>query len=133
MSHTILAGIGIPPDLWPIAAIADGTKIQQLIADYRDARLSYSQRTLLINMHCHKNNLCTVTRSAIVSCKKRMTRMVVPVMKRPQGSLDKTSNWAQTRYSWVTHLQIRFGMNVSLDPFFEESTGFTIPPWFDKE
>ena len=75
-----------------VTAIADGTKIQQLIADCREAGLSYSQTTLLINMHCHKNNLRTMTQSAVVSCEKRMTRMVVPVMKRPQGSLDKTSN-----------------------------------------
>jgi hypothetical protein len=29
--------------------------------------------------------------------------------------------------------QIRFGMDVCLNPFLEESTGFTVPPWFDKE
>jgi hypothetical protein len=45
-----------------VTAIADGTKIQhQLIADYREAGLSFSQTTLLINMHCNKSNLCTVT------------------------------------------------------------------------
>jgi hypothetical protein len=64
-----------------VTAIADGSKIQQLIADYREARLSYSQTTLMINMHCNKNNLRTVTQSAIISCTKRMKRMVVPVTK----------------------------------------------------
>jgi hypothetical protein len=59
--------------------------------------------------------------------------MVVPVMKRLQDSLDKMSNWAQARYGWVTQLQIGFGMNVCLNPLLEESTGFAIPPWFDKE
>jgi hypothetical protein len=115
-----------------VTAIVDGTKIQQLIADYREAGLSFSQTTLLINMHCNKNNLRTVTRSAIVSCKKRMKRMVMPITKCPQGSLDKTSNWAQARFGWVTQLQIRFGMDVCLDPFLEESTGFAVPLWFDK-
>jgi hypothetical protein len=37
-----------------VPTIADGTKIQQLISDYREAGLSFSQTTLLINMHCNK-------------------------------------------------------------------------------
>ncbi len=116
-----------------VTAIADGAKIQQLIAVYREAGLSFSQMTLLINMHCDKNDLRTVTGSAVVSCKKRMKKMVMPVTKRPQGSLEKMSNWAQARFSWVTQLQIRFRMDVCLDPFLEESTGFIVPLWFDKE
>jgi hypothetical protein len=46
-----------------VATVADGSKIQQLIADYREAGLSFSQTTLMINMYCNKNNLHTVTRS----------------------------------------------------------------------
>ena len=72
-----------------ITEIADGSKIQQLVANYRERGLSYSQTTLMINMYCKKNNLRTVRRSAVVSSEKRMTRMVVPVTKLPQGSLDK--------------------------------------------
>jgi hypothetical protein len=56
----------------------------------------------------------------------------MPITKRPQGSLDKMSNWAQAHFGWVTQLQIRFGMDVCLDPFLEESTGFAVPLWFDK-
>jgi hypothetical protein len=52
-----------------------------------------------------------------------MKRMVVPVTKRPQGSLDKTSNWAQARFGWVKQLQTRLGKDV----------GFAVLPWFDKE
>jgi hypothetical protein len=84
-------------------------------------------------MHCNKNNLRTMTQSAVVSCKKRMKRMVVPITKHPQRSLDKMSNWAQARFGWVTQLQIRLGLDVCLDLFLEESTGFEVPPWFDKE
>jgi hypothetical protein len=116
-----------------VATIVDGSKIQQLIANFREAGLSFSQMTLMINMYCNKNNLRTVTLSAIISCKKRMKRMVVPVTKCPQGSLEKMSNWAQACFGWVTQLQIRFGINVCLNPFLEESTGLAVPPWFDKE
>jgi hypothetical protein len=101
-----------------VTEIADGSKIQQLVADYREHGLSYSQTTLMINMYCKKNNLRTVRRSAVVSCEKRMTRMVVPVTKRPQGSLDKKSNWARARYGWVTQLLVRIGVDVCLDQFF---------------
>jgi hypothetical protein len=98
-----------------VTKTADGSKIQQLIADYREHGLSNSQTTLMINMYCKKNKLRTVRRSAIVACEKRMTRMIVPVTKRPQGSLDKKSNWARARYGWVTQLLIRFGF----DGFFK--------------
>ena len=70
-------------------AIANERKIQQLIANYREAGLSYSQTMLMINMHCTKNQLHTMRQSAIVSYKKRMKRRVGPVAKCPQGSLDK--------------------------------------------
>ncbi len=39
-----------------VTAIANGTKIQQLIADYREAGLSLSQTTLLINRLAHTAN-----------------------------------------------------------------------------
>ena len=72
-----------------VTEIADGSKIQQLVANYREHGLSYSQTTLMINIYCRKNKLHTVRRSVVVSCEKRMTRMVVPVTKCPQGSLGK--------------------------------------------
>jgi hypothetical protein len=50
--------------------------------------------------------------------------MVVPVTKRPQGSLDKKSNWARARYGWVTQLLVRFGVDVCLDHFLDESNEF---------
>jgi hypothetical protein len=81
---------------------ANGSKIQLLIANYREARLRFSQTTLMINMYCSKNKLLAVRRSAVISCKKRMIRRVVPVTKCPQGSLDKKSNWAQACFGWVT-------------------------------
>ncbi len=62
-----------------LTTIADGDNIQQLVADYREAGLSFSQTTVMINMYCRKNELLTVRRSAVVSCKKRMKRMVGPV------------------------------------------------------
>jgi hypothetical protein len=86
----------------------------------------------MINIYCRKNELLTVRRSAVVLCKKRMKRRVAPVTKRPQGSLDKKSNWAQARYGWVTQLLLRFDINVCLDPFSKESTGLAVPLCFDK-
>jgi hypothetical protein len=43
-----------------VTMIANGSKIQQLIADYREAGLSFSQTTLMINIYCSKNELLTV-------------------------------------------------------------------------
>jgi hypothetical protein len=43
-----------------LTAIANDSKIQQLIADYREAGLSFSQTLLMINMYRRKNKLRTV-------------------------------------------------------------------------
>jgi hypothetical protein len=115
-----------------LTAIADGDNIQKLVADYREAGLSFSQMTVMINIYCRKNGLLTVRRSAVVSCEKRMKRRVAPVTKRPQGSLDKKSNWTQAHYGWVMQLLLRFDIDVCLDPFLKESTGIAVPLWFDK-
>ena len=82
-------------------AIADGSKIQQLVADYRETGLSYSETTMVINVYCIEKILPTVTRSAVVSCEKRMVKEILPIIKRPQGSLDKNSTWAKCRYRWA--------------------------------
>jgi hypothetical protein len=55
-------------------AIADGSKIQKLVADYRETGLSYSETMIVINIYCIENNIPTVTRSAVVSCEKRMVK-----------------------------------------------------------
>ena len=43
-----------------LIAIADGNKIQQLVANCREAGLSFSQTTVMINNYCKKNELLTV-------------------------------------------------------------------------
>jgi hypothetical protein len=76
-------------------AIANSSKIQQLVADYRETGLSYSETMMVINIYCIEKNIPTVTRSAIVSCEKRMVKEILPIIKCPQGSLDKNSTWAK--------------------------------------
>ncbi len=76
-------------------AIADGSKIQQLVADYRESGLSFSKTTFLINIYCVENDLLTIIRSAVVSCEQRMEKVVTSIAKRPQGSLDKNTTWAK--------------------------------------
>ena len=112
-------------------AIADSRKIQQLLADYRECGLSYSETTFLINIYCIENDLLTVTRSAVVSCEQRMGKVVTSIAKRPQGSLDKNSTWAKCRHRWVAQLLIRLGRPIDLDPFLEEANNFQVPPCFD--
>jgi hypothetical protein len=99
------------------SSIAKGSEIEKLVADYREAGLSYSQTTLLINIHCTKLNLRTVRRSAVVSCVARMKKTIRTVGKRPQGNPDKNSNWAKARFRWVAQLLIRLGHVVNIEPF----------------
>ena len=113
-------------------AIADSSKIQQLLADYRECGLSYSKTTFLINIYCIENDLLTVTRSAIVLCEQRMEKVVTSIAKRPQGSLDKNSTWAKCRHCWVAQLLIHLGRPINLDPFLEEANNFQVPPCFDR-
>jgi hypothetical protein len=87
-------------------AIADSSKIQQLLTDYRECGLSYSETTFLINIYCIENDLLTVTRSAVMACEQRMEKVVTSIAKRPQGSLDKNSTWAKCRHRWVAQLLI---------------------------
>jgi hypothetical protein len=72
-------------------AIGDGSKIQQLLADYQESGLSFSETTFLINIYCVENDLLTVTCSAVVSCEQKMEKVVSSIAKRPQGSLDKNT------------------------------------------
>jgi hypothetical protein len=62
-------------------AIVDGSKIQQLIADYRETGLSYSETAMVINLYCIEKSLPTITQSAVVSCKKRMVKEILPIIK----------------------------------------------------
>jgi DNA-binding IclR family transcriptional regulator len=62
-------------------AIAEGSKIQQLVADYRETGLSYSETIMVINLHCIAKSIPTITRSAVVSCKKRMVKEILPIIK----------------------------------------------------
>jgi hypothetical protein len=63
--------------------IADGSKIQQLLADNQESGLSFSETTFLINIYCVENDLLTVTPSAVVSCEQRMEKVVTSIAKRP--------------------------------------------------
>jgi hypothetical protein len=111
-------------------AIADGSKIQQLLADYQEIGLSYSKTAFLINIYCIENDLLTVTCSAVVSCEQRMEKVVTSIAKRPQGSLDKNTTWAKCCHCWVARLLIRLGCTINLDPFLEEANNFLVPPCF---
>ncbi len=62
-------------------AIANGSKIQQLVADYRETGLSYSETMTVINLYCIESNIPTVTCSAVVSCEKRMVKVILPIIK----------------------------------------------------
>jgi hypothetical protein len=62
-------------------AIANSSKIQQLVAVYRETGLSYSKTTMVINLYFIEKNIPTVTRSAVVSCKKRMVKESLPIIK----------------------------------------------------
>ena len=89
--------------------IEDGSQEQQLVADYRERGLSYSETTILINRWCYSNRRDDITRSAVYTCEQRMVRSVTKVGRRPQGKRDPDSKWAKCPYRWVTQLLIRLG------------------------
>ena len=70
-------------------AIADGSKIQQLVVDYRGTGLSYSETMMVINLYCNEKSLPIVTRSAVVSCKKRMVKEILPIIKMTPRQLGQ--------------------------------------------
>ena len=53
------------------------------------------------------------------------------IMKRPQGSMDPDSTWAQCRYRFVTQLLLRFELDVDITPFLNEDG--SVPECFNKE
>jgi len=89
--------------------IKDGSKEQQLVADYRERGLSLTETTMLVNRWCVANGRETVTRSAVHTCEEKMVKEITNIEKRPQGKKDICSKWAQCRYRWSGHLLIRFG------------------------
>ncbi len=66
-------------------------------------------------------------------CEKRMVKEILPIIKWPQGSLDKNSTWVKGRYFWAMQLCVHFGIDIDLDPFLEEVNDFQVPPCFDQE
>lgn len=111
--------------------IEDGSETEQLVADYLELGLSYTEATMMINRDLHRAGKTTITRSAVVNCAKRLTHMEVSIEKRPQGNLDPTSDWARARFRWVTQLLIRLGVEVDLTPFVAD--GEEIPDCFNVE
>ena len=89
--------------------IKEGSKEQQLVADYRERGLSLTETTMLINRWCIKNGHKTVCRSAVRTCEQKMKSVLTNIEKRPQGKKDINSNWAQCRFRWVAQLLIRLG------------------------
>jgi hypothetical protein len=92
-------------------AIKDGSREQQLIADYRERGLSFTETTMLVNRWCHRNGHESVTRSAVRTCEMKMVKQITTIQKRPQGTNDKDSTWARARYRWVTQILIRLGLH----------------------
>ena len=46
-------------------AIAEGSQVQQLVCDYIESGVSVTEATMMINRWCIKNDMLTVTRSAV--------------------------------------------------------------------
>ena len=115
-------------------AIEKGSKEEQLVADYRERGLSLYETMILINKWCRKNGRELVTRSAVYSCEKRLDPKRSKTGKRPQGSLDENSKWAQCRFRWVAQLLIRLGHvdKVDLNEFLDEETK-ELPDCFDAD
>ena len=91
------------------AFIKDGSKEQQLVADYRERGLSYTETTMLVNKWRIRNNRETVRHSAVHTCEQNMEKVISNIEKRPQGKKDIESDWAQCRFRWVTQILIRLG------------------------
>jgi hypothetical protein len=120
-------------------AIEDGSEIQQLVANYRERGLSYTETTMMINRWCLENDHGIVTTSAVVTCEEKMAKQVSIVEKRPQGKSNPDSTWAKCRYRWVTQLLIRLGYHddsenppegaVNLDSLRDEDN--VLPDYFN--
>ena len=65
--------------------IADGSEEQQMIANYQEQGLSYTETTMLINRWCIVNERTTVTCSAIQTCEEHMEHKISNIEKQPQG------------------------------------------------
>ena len=62
------------------AFIKDGSKEQQLVADYRERGLSFTETTILVNKCCIRNNRETVRRSAVCTCEQNMEKVPMPFL-----------------------------------------------------
>ncbi len=118
----------------PITAIKDGSKHQQMVADYRELGYSYDGVEVMINHYQLVNSLPRVTRSAIYTCEQRMKRDVSNIGARPQGSRDKETAWAKARYNFAVQFLVRLGRGdeVDLEPF-KKRNGGTLPEYLKDE
>ena len=113
-------------------AIKDGSQEQQMVADCLEKGLSYTVTTDLINHYLHQEGRDTIRRSSVVSCAKRMNSQVTKIVKRPQGSDDKTSIWARCRKRISAQTLIRRGFPIDVTPLLEEEDGPN-PDFFNPE
>jgi len=95
-----------------LTAIEDGGPIHQMICNYIESGVSYTEAQLLVNIWCVKNEKPIVTCSAVVLCDERMTKRVSLISKRPQGHTGPNSNWARCRFRLEAQMLLRFGEDL---------------------
>jgi hypothetical protein len=86
---------------------------------------------MMINWWCIKNDMLTVTQSAVYLCVTRMTSIVSLIKKQPQGQSDPNCIWAKCRFRFAAQNLTRFGEDLGeyLDLLREESG--ELPACFD--
>jgi hypothetical protein len=70
-----------------------------------------TETTMLVNRWCVRNGRESITRSSVWTCEMKMVKQTTKIQKRPQGTTDPESTWAQARYRYATQMLIRFGLH----------------------
>ena len=77
------------------------------------------EQTIVANAGGYMNIVDWYTRSAVEGALNRMPKVEVPMIRRAQGDIDKTSNWAEVCHRFVTQLQVCIGDDADLSKFID--------------
>ena len=61
------------------------------------------------------------TRSAVEGALNRMPKVEVHMIRRGQGDVNKTSNWAEAHHRFVMQLQVCIGDDADLSKFIDSN------------
>eukprot|EP00536_Pseudo-nitzschia_multiseries_P017905 jgi/Psemu1/53088/gm1.53088_g len=92
----------------------------EVIADALESGNSINMSTYIVNQYREKNELPSLTYSAVRGCMNRLKPQILSIKKGKQGSKNIEHAWCRASFRWVAQLLLRFGKVKFSHPMFSK-------------